>query len=257
MKICILGAGKMGSFFSDALCLQHEVAVYDCDLHRMQFKFNTHRLTSMEEIRDFNPDMLLNAVTLKYTLETFDKVMPYISSSCILADIASVKTGFLEYYKKCGHPFVSSHPMFGPTFANLRELSRNHAIIISESDERGKEFFREFYKSLNLNLHEYTFQGHDETIAYSLSIPFVSTMAFAACMKHQDAPGTTFQKHYEVAQGVLSEDDFLISEILFNPYTPEQIEKILEKMSQLLIITKQRDAGAMSKYLTELRENIK
>ena len=34
---------------------------------------------------------------------------------------------------------------------------------------------------------------HDETVAYSLSIPFVSTFVFAAVMKHQDAPGTTFK----------------------------------------------------------------
>gem|GEM_PF-4428929 len=29
MKICVLGAGKMGTWLTDALCLQHEVAVYD------------------------------------------------------------------------------------------------------------------------------------------------------------------------------------------------------------------------------------
>ena len=44
-------------------------------------------------------------------------------------------------------------------------------------------------------------------MAYSLSIPFVSTFTFAAVMKHQDAPGTTFKRHLKIAQGVLSEDD--------------------------------------------------
>ena len=29
MKILILGAGKMGSFFCDVLSFKHEVAVYD------------------------------------------------------------------------------------------------------------------------------------------------------------------------------------------------------------------------------------
>lgn len=257
MRICIIGAGKMGGFLADALCFQHEVAVFDRDIRRLQYVFNIRRLVSLDEVRDFDPELLINAVTLKYTLQTFDELMPYIGKDCIISDIASVKTGFKEYYEQCGHRYVSTHPMFGPTFANLRELRKNHAIIITEGDYLGKVFFKDFYGSLGLNLHEYSFQGHDETIAYSLSIPFVSTMAFAACMKHQDAPGTTFQKHFEVAQGVLSEDDFLLSEILFNPYTPEQVENIIKQMTALLDIIKERDSEKMKKFLTSLRENIK
>lgn len=256
MRICIVGAGKMGTILSDSLCLQHEVAIFDRDIHRMQYVFNTRRLMSFDEIRDFNPELLINAVTLKYTIATFEDVLPFLSPNCIISDIASVKTGFKEFYAKCGHPYVSTHPMFGPTFANLKELKKNHAIIISEGDHLGKTFFKDFYGSLGLNLHEYTFDGHDQTIAYSLSIPFVSTMVFAACMKHQDAPGTTFNKHFEIAKGVLSEDDFLLSEILFNPYTPEQVQHIMDQMKELLEIINQHDSEKMGEYLSKLRKNI-
>ena len=34
MKILILGAGKMGSFFTDVLSFEHEVAVYDVNPQR-------------------------------------------------------------------------------------------------------------------------------------------------------------------------------------------------------------------------------
>ena len=78
-------------------------------------------------------------------------------------------------------------------------------------------FFKDFYKSLSLNIHDYSFEGHDEAIAYSLSIPFSSSLVFAACMKHQKAPGTTFKKHMIIAKGLLSEEDHLLTEILFNP----------------------------------------
>ena len=83
--------------------------------------------------------------------------------------------------------YVSSHPMFGPTFANLSNLSSENAIIISEGDHLGKIFFKDLYQTLRLNIFEYTFDEHDETVAYSLSIPFVSTFVFAAVMKHQEA----------------------------------------------------------------------
>ncbi|MEG0252907.1 MAG: prephenate dehydrogenase/arogenate dehydrogenase family protein, partial [Muribaculaceae bacterium] len=194
MKILILGAGKMGTFFADVLSFKHEVGMFDTNPQRLRFTFNTQRMTELEEVREFNPDLVINAVTVKYTLEAFTKILPYLSDNCIISDIASVKTGLPEFYATCKHPFVSTHPMFGPTFASLSNLSSENAIIISESDHLGKVFFKDLYSSLHLNIFEYTFSQHDETIAFSLSIPFASTLVFGSVMKHQDAPGTTFKR---------------------------------------------------------------
>ena len=51
MKIVILGAGKMGSFFADVLSFDHEIALYDIDPHRLRCAFNTLRMTRPEEIQ--------------------------------------------------------------------------------------------------------------------------------------------------------------------------------------------------------------
>ena len=168
-----------------------------------------------------------------------------------------MKTGFKEYYEKTGMRYVSTHPMFGPTFANLGQLSSENAIIISEGDFMGRCFFKELYNKLELHICEYTFEEHDKTVAYSLSIPFISTFAFAAVMKHQDAPGTTFKRHMKIAQGVLSEDDCLLREILFNPYTKDQVTQICEEMQELIDIIDNRDEEHMQRYLTKIRANIK
>ncbi|MEF9924349.1 MAG: prephenate dehydrogenase/arogenate dehydrogenase family protein [Muribaculaceae bacterium] len=257
MKILILGAGKMGTFFADVLSFKHEVGMFDTNPQRLRFTFNTQRMTELEEVREFNPDLVINAVTVKYTLEAFTKILPYLSDNCIISDIASVKTGLPEFYATCKHPFVSTHPMFGPTFASLSNLSSENAIIISESDHLGKVFFKDLYSSLHLNIFEYTFSQHDETIAFSLSIPFASTLVFGSVMKHQDAPGTTFKRHMAIAHGLMSEDDYLLSEILFNPNTPEQLEKIQNQLTRLQEIVKSHDSDAMEAYLEEVRENLK
>ncbi len=257
MKILILGAGKMGTFLTDALCLKHEVALFDTDPSRLRFVFNTQRLCKLDEIHDFAPELVINATTLKYTISAYEMVLPYLPESTMLSDIASVKTGLPEFYAKVGRRFVSTHPMFGPTFATLDNLSTQSTIIIKESDEMGKAFFYNFYKSLHLNIFEYTFREHDETIAYSLSIPFASTLVFASVMKKQEAPGTTFKRHMDIARGLLSEDDYLLSEILFNPFTPEQVEKILQKLTFLQDIIKEKNTEKMQAFLNEVRENIK
>lgn len=149
-----------------------------------------------------------------------------------------------------------THPMFGPTFANLGQLEKENTIIISEGDHLGKIFFKDIYSSLRLHICEYTFEEHDKVVAYSLGIPFASTMVFAATMKHQDAPGTTFKRHMKIARGLLSEDDFLLTEILFNPRTPRQIERIQEELHILQEIIKDKDSEKMKEYLTKIRKNI-
>ena len=211
MRILILGAGKMGSFFTDVLSFQHETAVFDVDPKRLRFVYNTYRYTTLEEIEEFKPELVINAATVKYTLDAFHQVLPALPKDC----------------------------------------------IISEGDHLGKIFFKDLYQNLGLNIFEYTFEEHDETVAYSLSIPFVSTFVFAAVMKHQDAPGTTFKRHMKIAKGVLNEDDYLLQEILFNPRTPAQVEGIRTELNELLDIINKKDAAGMRAYLSKIREKIK
>lgn len=220
------------------------------------FVYNTYRFTTLEEIKEFEPELVINAATVKYTLDAFRQVLPVLPKDCIISDIASVKTGLKKFYEESGFRYVSTHPMFGPTFASLSNLNTENAIIISEGDHLGKIFFKDLYQTMKLNIFEYTFDEHDETVAYSLSIPFVSTFVFAAVMKHQEAPGTTFKKHMAIAKGLLSEDDYLLQEILFNPRTPSQVENIRLELKNLLEIINNKDAEGMKKYLTKSEKRL-
>ena len=40
---------------------------------------------------EFRPELVINAATVKYTLDAFRQVLPVLTSDCILSDIASVK----------------------------------------------------------------------------------------------------------------------------------------------------------------------
>jgi len=246
----------MGSWLVESLCLDYEVGIYDRDRNKLKYFFNSRKFLYYEEIMDFSPDLLINAVSLDQTITGFEEIISYLPENCIISDITSVKSGLEAYYNKLGRRFVSTHPMFGPTFANVKDLSDENAIIITESDEEGKAFFREFYSGLKIKIHEYSFQEHDETIAYSLSIPFSSTMVFAACMKEQEAPGTTFKKHYQIAEGLLSEDDYLLTEILLSPYSLGQVERINEQLESLIAMIRSRDKEKLKTFFASLRGNI-
>lgn len=277
MRILVLGAGKMGSFFTDLLSFKHEVAVMESNPLRMRFIYNCYRFTSFKEVAGFKPQLLINCVTLSETINAFNALLPYLPQDCIISDIASVKTGLHEFYENSGFRYASVHPMFGPTFANLGNLQSENAIIIRQpadeavttadktdcnitgrgTDPQGLAFFNELFGTLKLNVREYTFKEHDEVVAYSLSIPFASTLVFGSIMKHQEVPGTTFKRHLAIARGLLSEDDYLLTEILFNPGTPAQLKKITKKLKQMISIVEDRDTAQMKAFLDEVRENLK
>lgn len=288
MRILVLGAGKMGSFFTDLLSFKHDVAVLDCERQRLRFVYNCRRFATYEEVKEFKPQLLINCVTLSQTVCAFNSVLPYLPCDCIISDIASVKTGLQDFYESSGFRYASVHPMFGPTFANLGNLQNENAIIINQpcsassvmlcneesgckgvqhaecgsatgrgTDGEGTDFFRELFGLLKLNVREYTFKEHDEVVAYSLSIPFASTLVFGSVMKHQEVPGTTFKRHLSIARGLLGEDDYLLTEILFNPNTPARLEEITDKLQLLSDIVKRRDAKGMKSFLDRVRENLK
>ncbi len=256
MKIVILGAGHMGSWIAKELSKEHQTYIYDKDSDRLAQIKSSKILNSLEEIREIDPELLINAVSLPKTKEVFNAVIPLLSKRCMLCDLASVKGDLGAFYQETGFPFVSIHPMFGPTFANVENLANENVIIIKESCEKGKKFFIEFSNKLGLKIFNYTFQQHDEEVAYSLGIPFSASLVFASCISNIDAPGTTHRKHMQTARGVLSEDDFLLSEILFNPKVIPQIENINSKLSYLTHIIKSRNTAIMKEFLDELRKNI-
>jgi len=255
-RILIAGAGKMGSWLAETFCLDYEVAVYDKNPDKLKYLFNTFRFKTLDEINEFKPQLLVNAVGLKQTAKAFEEIIPYLPEDCIISDISSVKNGLKNYYENSGMRYVSTHPMFGPTFGNIKELSGQNAIIISESDVEGKEFFKEFYHSLQLKIFEYSFVEHDQVIAYSLSIPFSSTIVFSACMKKLEVPGTTFKKHLNIAQGLLSEDDDLLSGILLNKYSVGKLREIMVKLKDLIYILENEDESALHQLFGKLRNNI-
>lgn len=254
-----MGAGNMGAWLANKLADKNKIAVYSTNAKKTEVLKNIRNIkiiSKLSEFEQFRPTLLINAVSLQNTISAFESVLKHLSPNCAIADIASIKTGLPKFYKKCGHKFASVHPMFGPTFANIDTLKNESFVVIKESDSKTAEFFIKFFSGLGLKKFEYTFKEHDEMMAYSLTLPFVSTMIFAACINSKAVPGTTFKKHMIIAKGLLSENDFLLTEILFNPFSMKQLEKVTSRLEFLKHIIKGKDYEEAKKFFELLRKNI-
>jgi len=257
MKIAVIGVGNIGSWMANFLKEKNEVAVYDEIQERAQKINGVSLLYSLNELAQFQPELLLNAVTIQNTVSAFNSAKRHLPDNCILCDVASVKGNLSEYYKNCGFRFVSIHPMFGPSLANVNRLEEENVIIIKESDAEGITFLQNHFRSLGLNIFYYSFQEHDQIIAYSLSVPFASSLVFASHLNSSAVPGTTFKKHLKIAKGLLAEDDYLLTEILFNPYSLSELEKITQRLEFLKHVIRERDYEEAFRFFQRLRQNLK
>lgn len=61
----------------------------------------------------------------------------------------------------------------------------------------------------------------------------------------------------QIAKGVLNEDDYLLQEILFNPYTHDQVAQIRNELKELLDVIDRKDSAGMKAYLTKIRNNVR
>lgn len=51
MKIFIIGAGHMGSWLTEELCHDNEVAVFDTDPRKLKYFINVQRYMSLDEVK--------------------------------------------------------------------------------------------------------------------------------------------------------------------------------------------------------------
>jgi len=255
MKIVVLGFGRMGAWLSRVLSKSHAVSVYDTDVTKVPAPPIGH-LDRLEDVARIAPDVLVNAVTLDKTVAVFAEVVRYLPDSCILCDVASIKGRLAEYYKETGKRFVSLHPMFGPTFADMMRVEGENGVIITGSCAEGRKLFEELFETLGVRVFDYSFEEHDRMMAYSLSTPFIASLVFASCVDAKTVPGTTFTRHMAIARKLLTEDDSLLEEILFNPYSLGEIERITSRLEFLKHVIKAQDADEARRFFRRLRENV-
>jgi prephenate dehydrogenase len=255
-RILIAGAGRMGSWFVSLLSDRYEVAVYD-PVRVAEFRYEgVSQLTNAAEAGQFKPDLLLNCVSIEATIDSFTEMIPYLPAGCVLSDIASVKGELIPFYRQSGMRFVSVHPMFGPTFASFRSLRGLSAILIDESDEEGKDFFRDIFQKEGIRIYERSFAGHDRIMAEVLSIPMISALLFSAGAEGLLPHGTSYQRMMEISEGLFSEDPGMVAAILLNRECLKTIATLQEFLIRLVSIIEENDQEKVKHLFSEMREKF-
>ena len=254
MKIVIVGLGNIGTWFVSVLGRFDEIFLYDIDSNKKKLYPHARFLSGFEELKKIKPDMVLNAVSIKETIPVFNKIIEYISSDCILADVVSIKREISLFYSRNTMRYVSLHPMFGPNFKNMKNLKDEEVILISESCEEGLLYFRTLFKHTGIKVRELTFREHDELMLHSLGVPYFMAFLFSSIEDNSDVPGASYSKYKELAAKVLSEDENLLCEVLFNMGVDDRFEIVYKKTNEIRDIILNKDYKNALRLLDKVKK---
>ena len=75
-------------------------------------------------------------------------------------------------------------------------------------------------------------------------------------MEKATVPGTTFKKHSLIVRGLLSENDEILSDILFSPLSLTQMEKVIQRLEFLKHNIRHKDCKEARRFFDRLRDNV-
>ncbi|EEX50253.1 T-protein [Pasteurella dagmatis] len=164
-KIVIVGGkGKLGSLFLRYFALSgYSVSVLERD-----------DWGNAGEILE-NADVVIVSVPISCTIETIERLAPYLTDNMLLTDLTSIKRAPLEKMLEIHKGAVLGlHPMFGPDIANMAKQ------VIVRCDGRFPERYQWLLEQMQMwgsRLYQVSAEEHDKNMTYIQALRHFSTFA--------------------------------------------------------------------------------
>lgn len=239
-KVLIIGGlGSMGKFLSRWFAQSdYSVRVLDKDDWE-----NVESLTA-------NIDLCVLAVPINITPEVARRIGPHLPSTCILADITSLKREPMQAMMEAHPgPVVGLHPLFGPSTTTMDRQ------IVVVNPGRGHEECQWVLDQLGVwgnVLVRTTPEEHDEVMGIVQALRHFATFAFGQFLHAKKAPilrtlelsSPIYRLELVMVGRLFAQDPSLYAEIIFA--TPERqrllrdyVESMVENVKMLEKVDKQ------------------
>jgi len=265
MKVAIIGAGKMGRWFTRYFIQQeHEVSISDinekaakrfAEMMGISFSRNNSEVAR-------SSDLVMICTPIETVPTVIKEILDYVDPSAPIAEISSIKSPVMLALKKAassGKLILSLHPLFGPG-AEISARERMILVPVSDADSE-INLTRELFPGMEIlpvNL-----ERHDYVMSLTLSLIYYANITLASILAQEDIKelrrlgGTTFKIQLMLSESIMSEDPALCASIqMSNPYAIQSIEKFLSEAHKLLSYIRGGDEEKFRNFLKDVRSTL-
>ena len=269
MRIAIIGAGKMGRWFTRFFKNEGYSVIVS---NRTRSKAEALRDEFGVELADSNPeavegaDWVLVCVSLDGLEAVLMEIGSHIRSGQVVMEIGSIKeipVNLLHKYVKNGVT-LGTHPVFGPGAKGVGGQN----FVLTPVNEEERRFAAEFKGWLEERGAEVTVlspRRHDELMSLVLGFPhFVGLVAGDALVNNsgfveaKQVGGASYKLLLTLAGAVAAEEPVFYSNLHMSLPEMEKIEGLfLSKVEEWLKLVRAKDCGGFGRKMEQVKKRLK
>jgi len=269
MKIAIIGAGKMGRWFTRLFLEEGDSVIVSSrsreKLLKMRDEFGVEITDNVNAVE--KADRVLICVPLESFEAVVKEIHSHIRPDQIVMDICSIKERTVEImhqYIKTGLT-LGTHPVFGPGVKNIE----NQNFVLTPVNDEEKRFAWEFKRWLEERRAKVFIMSprkHDELMSVVLGLPhFLGLVVCDVLLNYPNfletkkVAGASYKILLTLAEAVASEETEFYTSLQMNLPEIDKIEGLfLKKSEEWLNTVRRKDRAAFASKMelvkTELRE---
>lgn len=269
MKVAIIGAGKMGRWFTKFFLEEGDSVIVSSRSEEKLLKLRDE--FGVEIASNVNAVKKADRVLICVPIENFEAVVKEIHSQVrpdqVVMDICSIKeipVKIMHEYIKTGVT-LGTHPVFGP---GVKSIENQNFVLtpVNDKEKRFAESFRSWLEERRANVFIMSPRKHDELMSVVLGLPHF--LGLVVCdtllsspnfLETKEVAGASYEMLLTLAEAVASEETEFYTSLQMNLPEIEKIEGLfLEKTEEWLTIVRRKDktafADKMNLVKTKLRE---
>jgi len=255
MKTAIIGAGKMGRWFTKFFLEEGDTVIVSGrskeKLSKIRDDFEVKTADNINAVK--NADRILICVPIENFEDLIKEIHSHIRPDHTVMDICSIKDApvkIMHKYIKTG-TILGTHPMFGPGVKSIK----NQNFVLTPTNAKEKMFaksFRNWLEKKGAKVFIMPPRKHDELMSVVLGLPhFLGLVVCDTLMNHHNfletrkVSGASYKMLLTLAEAVASEEAEFYASLQMNLPEIDKVEGLfLEKAEEWLDLVKRKDKSA-------------
>lgn len=267
MKVAIIGAGKMGRWFTKFF-LSEDFSVIVSDkneeaLSKIKYELKVETSDNIEAVK--KADQILVCVPMDDFEDVLKEIHPHVQPNQVVMDICSIKeppVKVMHRYLNTGIT-LGTHPMFGPAAKSIKGQN----FILTPTNTKERDFAKAFKRWLEERQAKISIlspRKHDELMSIVLGLShFLGVVISDTLFGHPDfaetkkVMGPSYKKLLALAKCVVSQDPRFYASLQMRLPRVEKIERLFcHKSMELLEIVKEKDEKAFASKISSLQAHL-
>jgi len=268
MKVAIIGAGKMGRWFTKFFLEEGDSVIVSSRSKEKLLKIRDE--FGVEIASNINAVEKAERVLICVPIENFEAVIKeihsYVRPNQVVMDICSIKeipVKIMHKYLKTGVT-LGTHPVFGPGVKSIEKQN----FVLTPVGNKEKRFAREFKSWLEqrrANVFIMSPRKHDELMSVVLGLPHFlglivcdTLLNYPNFLETKKVAGASYKMLLTLAEAVASEETEFYTSLQMNLPEIEKIEGLfLEKSEEWLNMVRRKDRSAFVSKMELIKRKLR